>query len=137
MDFVREQLDDSGYQLSKVFEGISGEQWGAKVTDESMSPRETVAHLCECYVAVQAGLEGQEHSWGTYTIPEMSDDALPTFLAESRQKAVNAIVSSSNPKAPSLASAYVTLHDAYHVGQLVTLRLGFGGFDPYSIYNHG
>ena len=137
MDLVRTQLDDVGHQLSKVIEGVAGDQWSARLCPESMSPRETVGHLCECYTAVQTMLDGREHEWGTFALGDVADDALPGLLAESRQQAVNAVVSSSDPKAPGYASDYMVLHDAYHVGQLASLRLHLGGFDPYSIYKHG
>lgn len=129
---IQNQVEESGYQLSKVLEGLAGEQWDAKLNDESMSPREAVAHLADCYAACQTP-EGQEYAWGSFAVPSDADEAVATMMAE-RQKAAAHVLAQPAERAGKLATAYIVLHDAYHVGQVAALRLQLGGWDAYSIY---
>jgi hypothetical protein len=133
---LKYQLDDSGYQLTKVLEGLDGDQWDAKEREGLMSPRDVVAHLTECYIAAGKSMAGQEHEWGTYIPGDDDPEGLLATMNAERAKACDAMVASGDEKAVKAATAYVILHDAYHVGQLAALRLKLSpDWDAYSIYN--
>lgn len=134
--FLKAQLDDVGYQLNAVFAGLTDDQWNEKATPESMSPAETAEHLAECYTAMIASADGKAHSWGTYSIEDKSPVNLFKTMTGLREEAVARATAENDEKLVKAGSAYLSLHDAYHVGQMVTLRLKLGGFEPYSIYNH-
>lgn len=135
-EFLKSQLDDVGYQLNAVFAGLSDNQWSEKATPESMSPAETAEHLAECYTALLATAEGKEHSWGTFSIEDKSPANLMQTMTSLREQAVAKATATNDEKMVKAGSAFMSLHDAYHVGQMVTLRLQLGEFEPYSIYNH-
>jgi len=135
-DFLKAQLDDVGYQLNAVFAGLTDEQWHAKVTPDTMSPAETANHLCDCYSALLANADGGEYEWGSLKIEDQSPANLYKTMMDLRSQAVKRATDATEERLNQLGSSYVSLHDAYHVGQLVTLRLKLGGFEPYSIYNH-
>lgn len=134
-ELLQSQIEDSGFQVRQVLAGLSGEQWDAKVNENAMSPRETVIHLTECYLATGAATRGEQHAWGSYQPTDTSEAAILAAW-ESERAAASALVT-ANPEHVGTGSAYIVGHDYYHVGQLVTLRLTLGGFDPYSIYRHG
>ncbi len=133
-DFLKMQLDDSGHQVDAVFAGLPEDQWDARVVAEAMSPRETAEHLAECYIALQDEAQGRKHDWGSYSAPDKSGEALIANLKAERAKAEELALASDDPGVWAMASSFVALHDAYHVGQMVTLRLTLGDFNPYSIY---
>lgn len=130
---VHNQIEEVGYQLERVIAGIEGDQWDAKLCDDGMSPRETVAHLADCYSAVQVVGNGEEYAWGSYVVPEDPDEAVLDMLRQ-RAAATKCVLGMDPDKMATTATAYIVLHDAYHVGQLAELRLSFGGWEPYSIY---
>jgi hypothetical protein len=135
-DVLKYQLESTGYQVDKVLEGLPEDQWDARLREDCMSPKEAVAHLIECYVAVQKDMAGHQHEWGAY-MP--ADDAPPALMEEmraERRRAWDGLIKSGDEKAIRAATQYIVLHDAYHVGQLATLRLGLDPkWDPYSIYS--
>jgi hypothetical protein len=134
-ELIQYQMDDAGFQLSKVLEGLTEEQMDAKVCGSTMSPRETMAHLCDCYQAVITETAGGKHEWGSLQIADSSSDALTAFLWDMRKRAVEAVMASDDDKWLRGAYGYICAHDCYHVGQLATLRVErTPGWDPYSIY---
>lgn len=132
---LRYQLDDSGLQVTKVLEGLEGDQWDAKDRDDLMSPRDVVGHLTECYIAAGKKANGQEHEWGSY-VPEDDDPkSLLETMQRERAKACDAMVAKGDEDAVKAATGFVILHDAYHVGQLAALRMRITpDWDVYSIY---
>lgn len=129
------QLESSAFQVDKVLEGLPADKWEAKLRDDSMSPREAVAHLTECYVASQKEMRGEEHNWGTFAPQATTPDGLLKEMQDERAKAWEAIVSQPGEKAVKAATQFIVLHDAYHVGQLATLRISLDPeWNAYSIY---
>ena len=127
------QIEEVGYSLDKTLEGISGDQWDAKATDETMTPREIVTHLADCYVATQKSAAGEEPAWGSTVLSDDATEAVKQ-MKEHRAAAVASLEPIPAEKAAHLASSFIILHDAYHVGQLASIRLKNEGWDPYSIY---
>ncbi|MFM9873359.1 MAG: DinB family protein [Fimbriimonadaceae bacterium] len=133
-DFIKTQLEDSGKQLTAVFTGIPVDKWDEKVTEHAFSAKETANHLADCYNAFLTAADGGEHEWGSTIIEDQSPDGLTKAMFDLRTKCADQAGSTDDPKIHHLASEYICLHDAYHVGQMVTLRMKLGDFDPYSIY---
>lgn len=131
-ELLQKQIEETGFQVRQVVAGLSGDQWDAKVNENAMSARETIIHLTECYLAVRATAQGQQHEWGSYQPEDTSESAI--LAAWETERATAAALVTGSPEHLATGSAYVVGHDNYHVGQLVTLRLTLGGFDPYSIY---
>lgn len=131
------QLADCGYQLQQVFSGIDESNADMKFAPQSMTPRETVAHLIECCHAftVQAG--GEKYDWGSFQIENNSWNHLLDTFNSKRAEAV-AAAASDDDRVLKLATSFLTVHEAYHVGQMALAHIHkTEGWDPYSIYNHG
>ncbi len=133
-EFLKTQLSDAGKQINAVFANLSAEQWNERIVPEAMSPTETANHLADCYNAFLTSAAGGKHEWGSTIIEDQSPTGLTTAMANLRNKCVAIATESEDPKVHHMASEYICLHDTYHVGQMVTLRLKLGEFDPYSIY---
>jgi uncharacterized damage-inducible protein DinB len=134
-ELVLSQLADSGFQVNAVLDGITEEQADAKTLDFALSARETLVHLSECCVAFIESCQGINHNWGTYTSSAPTLGDLKTEFDNLRSDVVSRI--SDDEKVLKDASAYVILHEAYHVGQLAQLRLHLNPeWNAYSIYNH-
>ncbi len=133
-ELLKHQFDDAGQQLSKVFEGIDS-SLDFKLTDSSMTPRETVAHLGECYTAIITEAKGDKYSWGSFQPSTTEWPALWNEVQDLRAQAVDAAVEKEGWE--SHASAFGPAHDYYHVGQLAMIRIAKdAGWDPYSIYSN-
>ncbi|MCW5936034.1 MAG: hypothetical protein KIT11_01840 [Fimbriimonadaceae bacterium] len=133
-ELMTDLLEETGYQVEKVFEGLEEAQKDAKAVPSALSPMETLHHLAEAYVAFLAHVEGRKHEWGSLeptgsTLAERLDCWRTT-----RAKAVEAAASDEEHVLMD-AKEYLVLHDTYHVGQMATLRVALGGWDPYSIYH--
>jgi hypothetical protein len=134
-ELLKYQIDDAGFQLNKVFEGVDS-SLDERLTEHAMSPREIAAHLGECYTAVITETSGGKHEWGTYSPSTTEWPALWNEVMELRGRASAAALSSNDWE--KHASAFIPAHDYYHVGQMAMLRLTKDpGWDPYSIYNMG
>lgn len=137
VELTRYQLNDSGFQLEKCLEKLSDEQLDTKAAPQGMTARDMVEHLCEAYQAYVASAEGKEHQWGAFSIDDKSKENLLKTFREERAKAVQTALTHTEEKNLKNAYAYLTAHDAYHVGQLCLVNLATNpGWDPYSIYNH-
>ena len=135
-ELLRHQIDDAGFQLDKVFESIEEASLDFRLTEHAMTPREILAHLCECYVATSVGTEGKEHEWGTYTAPDTTWPALFNNMKELRATAAEAAL--ATPDYETKTSAFMIAHDFYHVGQMCMVRLVRDpSWNAYSIYNMG
>jgi uncharacterized damage-inducible protein DinB len=133
-ELLQLQLSETEKQLRAVFANFPAENWHDHLTPHSMSADETARHLCDCYEALKVNSQGGKFEWGSFSIGEKSQAELVDFLFEHRTAAINIAKDSRHEKADTLIAEYVVLHDCYHVGQLATMRLNFGEFDPYSIY---
>jgi len=134
-ELLRHQIDDAGYQLTKVFEGIEETSLDSRVTEKAMTPREVVAHLAEAYQATIAAAAGKEHQWGSYAPADSSWPAVWNEMMGLRERAAEAILESGKV---TDGNAFIVAHDYYHVGQICSLRLiKDPEWDAYSIYKHG
>ncbi len=130
-------LDDSAYQVAKVFEGLDEAHADVKVSDGAMSPRETLIHLTDCVYAAQSSLAGEsEYAWGSYKPADTAMATLMNTFNDERGKAVEAVkAAGDDEKALKAAAAFIAGHEFYHVGQMASLRLKVTpDWDAYSIY---
>lgn len=135
MDVLRKQMETTGFQLTKVFEGLDESTADHKANEHMMSGRETLAHLIEVCHAAQKHMRGEEHAWGSFQPADTSYDALSAEFAGERAKTVEAILSGAPEAAFHVASDYMVIHEAYHVGQMASNRLSQNnGWNPYSLY---
>ena len=134
-ELLQDQMEDAGFQLSKVLEGMPEEAMDKKVTDGSMSPREQVAHLCEAYEAFKVNASGGKYEWGTYKAPATETAALVREFKAQRDDAVHQALSNPNPESIKHAHEYILGHDYYHVGQMCLARLAVQpDWNAYAIY---
>jgi hypothetical protein len=134
-DLIKDQLEDSGYQLTKVIEGMPEHGFDHKLTDGAMTPREQIAHLAEAYECFSVNAAGGKYEWGTYKAASADTAALTTEFMKQREKAVAAALSDSSDEKIKLANDYILGHDYYHVGQMCLSRLAVEpDWDAYSIY---
>lgn len=135
-ELLNNLIQNAGFQVSQCCAGVTEEQADLKLNDDTMSFRVTIAHLCECYVAVQEAAAGKEHEWGTFTPRSSAFGPLLEEWNELRAQA-KATVVSDDDKLIGLGSDFIVGHDYYHVGQLVSLRRSFDKeWNSYSIYQH-
>ena len=133
-DLIKYQVEASGKQVDRVLDGLAEDKWST-TAGGCMSPSETVVHLTECYVAAQTHLSGGTHEWGSYKAEEEAPAELAAKMRSERTKAWDALLGSDAADVGETATQYLLLHDAYHVGQLATLRMGVDPeWDAYSIY---
>lgn len=137
LELTQYQLEDASFQLEKCLEPMTDAQLDTKASPEGMTPRDIVEHLCEAYEAYVDSVEGREHEWGSFSIEDKSKENLLQTFREMRSRAVQAAMDRSDEKDLKNAYAFLTAHDAYHVGQLCLVNLATNpDWDPYSIYNH-
>ncbi|MCB0825059.1 MAG: DinB family protein [Armatimonadetes bacterium] len=135
-EFVQEQVAIVGKQVQAVFRNMPADKWDEQATPQSMSSRDTLHHLAECCQAFLTSAEGGEHDWGSWSVEDTSSDNLMKVYVDLRDKCIAKVGESEDPGIMKLAGDFLSIHEAYHVGQMVTLRLMIGGdFDPYSIYS--
>lgn len=129
------QIRASADMFDRSIAGLSPAEFDQRVNEHTMSAREMVAHLTECCLAVQEGLAGQAHQWGSYSAGDRTPEELLAELAAERQKAWDQLAAAEGDKPLEMGMDYLALHDAYHVGQMVTLRLTLDpSWNSYSIY---
>ncbi len=134
-DLLKDQLDDAGYQLSKVLEGMPEQAMDKKLTAGSMSPREQVGHLCEAYEAFKVNAGGGKYEWGSYAPSSTATPALIKEFQSQRSKAVDQALANPSPETIKHAHEYIVGHDYYHVGQMCLARLDVQPeWDCYAIY---
>ena len=134
-DLLHEQLDDAGYQLSKVLEDMPEDAMDKKVTRGAMSPREQVAHLCEAYEAFRVNSSGGKYEWGTYKPSAHDVGALVKEFEAKRAQAVSQALSNPSDETVKHAHEFILAHDYYHVGQMCLARIASQpDWDCYAIY---
>lgn len=129
-------LSEAEYQLQQVFAGITATQWDFKPLPSMMSAGETLEHLCECVVAADELAEGKDHDWSVgFTHEFASNEELLAHFFSFRQRVVERLLASDDPKLWAALKSFVLLHECYHVGQLCQVRFGLDSdWNPYSIY---
>lgn len=127
-------MNTAAGQVEGALKDWPADQWDARLNEHTMSAREQVIHLTECCLAFQKSLTGEEHSWGTYAPEDTSVDSILAAWREERAKCAAAIPT-ANDEQLKHAFDYIVLHDAYHVGQLVSLHLTLvPDWNSYAIY---
>jgi hypothetical protein len=122
-------------QLRGAYQGLSPALYDDRLVDGLMSPKEIAGHLYECCIAAQALARGEEHKWGSVPAPEGTGDQVVAAMFQERERAVAACRGITDEERLAHALQFLTLHDAYHVGQIAALRLvRTPDWDAYSIY---
>lgn len=135
-ELIRHLIDDSAYQVGKVFEGIPEDVADMKVNEHCMSARETLTHLCDCVQALFAAMDDTKYAWGSFQPADSSIEGLLKAFREMRATVRERVTAQGeDDKTLKLAADYVVGHEFYHVGQMASFRLTFTpGWDAYSIY---
>jgi uncharacterized damage-inducible protein DinB len=134
-EYIAYEIDNSGFQLDKVLDGLKAEHLDHQLTDKAMTPREILLHLAEAYLAFVTETEGGKHEWGTFQPSDRGWEGVLKQFREQRAKAVAAAMSAQDDTQLKHAHDYIVAHDYYHVGQLALLRVQLDpNWDPYSIY---
>lgn len=128
-------ISDAGNQLEKVVEGLPDDQWTAQVNEQAMSALESFAHMAGCYDMFSSEAQGVKKEWGEYAVEDMTPSGVMKAWKEERARALAALEADPSDDNLKKATMYITLHDAYHVGQLCTLRLTLDPeWNAYAIY---
>ncbi len=135
-ELIEKQLEESGYQFNACLKDLTEENFEAKPVAAMMSLKEIVEHCMEACQAVITGVAGGKHDWGTFQTPALPMTQLIEHFNILRGQAVSAGLSKFDDGAHWL-SDYLVLHETYHVGQMVAIRLTLDeSWNFYSIYRH-
>ena len=133
---VLKSIDAMTNQLEKALSGLSDAEGDKKINDKLMSASETMAHLAECCVAFCTSANGGSHDWGTYDSGQTTLTGNMAKWKEERANAIAILQGSDKPEDLDHAMDFMTIHDAYHVGQICALRLTLDPkWDAYVIYS--
>ncbi|HET6644713.1 MAG TPA: hypothetical protein VFG65_04360 [Fimbriimonadales bacterium] len=136
-ELIAYQCRDIGRQIEKATEGLDDSGWEYS-SGTARSPRQTLAHLCECYHALKVVAGGDEYEWGTLSYEDLLLDEVKGKFAIMRSEAVSIATQASDDAMLEKASSFIVAHDAYHLGQLCRTRMEFDpNWNPYSIYEEG
>ena len=128
------QIDDAGYQLDQVLSGFPEAAMDHKAEGLTMTPRESISHLCEAYLALDKTIKGEKHEWGTYQPVDTSTASLLSEMKSLRDSAVAGSLTDDDDKLKE-GHAFIVAHDYYHVGQMCLARLAVEPeWNCYSIY---
>lgn len=138
LELLSHQFEDAGHQVSQAIAGLDDPGMDHRPTPGGLTPRETLRHLAEAYVAFAKSCRGEKHEWGTYEVQDTSTEALVAHWRRTREDAVRLALEQSEPANLLNACAYIVAHDYYHVGQLVQTRLAYDpSWNSYAIYRFG
>ena len=133
-EFMVAQLADTHLQVTAVYEGLANADWDKKSNPAAMSARETLGHLNECCHAFLSE-DPHKYAWGSYKMGDKPNEDLMAEFNQLRSKCVDKLSDSNDDEVVKGAGTYLALHEAYHVGQLATLRLSLDPeWNAYSIY---
>lgn len=133
-ELVIAQLADTHLQVTMVYEGLPESGWTQCSNPQAFTPRQTLAHLTECCQAMLSD-DPNKYEWGSFDDSGFNNDELMAKFNELRSKCVEKASNSTDDQVLSNAVNFLALHEAYHVGQLVTLRLSLDpDWNSYSIY---
>lgn len=127
-------FDKTLRQFLAAVEGFPAAAAEAKLTEQGMTAREMALHMAECRAAIVAGVEGRDHEWGSFQPAEgeTAEAGLKRLHDEAKAAAAAAVDAEAAAK---MVMDFGTMHDAYHVGQIVLLRLQHEPeWDSYAIY---
>lgn len=134
--YLLNAIEAAQKQLLKSFEGLPESLANHRLTDEAMTPLETLEHICHVYAAFGTVVIGGTWDWsGGWSTDLKTVPELLSKVQEMHQKALVDLESNAGDHAYEMALDYIILHHGYHVGQICLLRLSCEpGWDPYSIY---
>lgn len=121
---LQRQAERTQRHLELVLSGIELDFADYRLHDRSLSVKEQVIHLCECYQALLTTINAQTHEWGGYVPPTIEWPAIKDHMFVLREQAYRAILEDPEDRLQGFLSNIVG-HDSYHIGQLVALRLMF------------
>jgi uncharacterized damage-inducible protein DinB len=134
LELLKYEIDEAGAQIERSMDGLEEKDADYRVADHAMSFRELVIHLCDVYKAIPTQLAGTEYDWGSFIPPSSEWPALLSTMRSMRVEAVNEVLADDEAKLKA-GAGFLVGHDNYHVGQVVTTRLGLQPeWNSYSIY---
>ncbi len=122
-ELLQSSFASSLQQVNAIYAGLPDSSWDTKLVPTAMSPRETLLHLSECCVALQKIAAGEVHEWGSYKASDNSAAGLMSQFQSERAKAVEAANTFTEKDKLEEGMGFLSLHEAYHVGQLAQLRI--------------
>lgn len=129
------QIEDAGYQVVQAITGLDDAGLDYRPTPTGFTPRETLIHLAEAYVALAKTLSGEKHEWGSYEMPDTSAPKILETWLQTREETIRIAMSKTEASDITHIHNYLIAHDYYHVGQLVQARLAYDpSWDSYAIY---
>ncbi len=133
-ELLKKQVEESGFMLTQVFEGVTEETADAKNAN-LMTPRETALHLCECYLMLETRVRGEEYKWGTFAPSGTTWSEIQSELFQIRGRAAEAALTKGDDQSLWRLNGIIVGHDQYHVGQMCAIRLASDpDWNAYSIY---
>jgi len=134
---AKKVLDHVGFQVKTVFTGLEEAQWSHRIHPESMTPFEMITHLTECCRAAAYRISRDEEfpDWGKTQMSGSTPDEWMEEFHATRSQAISAGLEKADEKSLDTLMDLLALHEAYHVGQMCTLRLDLDPkWNPLSIY---
>lgn len=134
---AKKVLDTSGFQVSQVFAGLKDEDWQRRLLPDTMSPQEVILHLTECCKAAlhRVTQESDFDGWGKTVMSGSTPEKWIEEFNACRAQAISAGLEEDSERNQEILMDLLSLHEAYHVGQLCTLRLQIDpSWNYYSIY---
>ena len=136
-ELIQAQIDMLTTQVEACYAGLAPEDFERDIVPQMMKPARVLDHLAECVHAFLAKKDGAEYDqWGVTGLTGTLEERMAAYR-ELRELAKAGIAGREDEQALIAASDFLTAHDAYHVGQLVTMRLTLDPeWNAYSIYGH-
>ncbi len=136
-ELMQAQIDMLTAQVEACYAGLGKNDFDREILPQMMRPSRMLDHLAECVHAFLAKKDGADYDqWGVTGLTGTLEERMATYR-ELREQAKAGIAGREDEKALIAASDFLTAHDAYHVGQLVTMRLTIDPeWNAYSIYGH-
>lgn len=132
---IRSLTQTTRSQVQAALAGLTEAQADSVSNPQAMSAKTTLLHLAECARAALTMKNGGEHEWGTGETTAASLAEANALYRRDRDALDQALSGEIDEKTLSVIGDFIVLHEAYHVGQLCTLRLSLDpAWDAYSIY---
>lgn len=121
-------------QIRAVAGGFPEAEAEKRLPGMSMSPLETLEHLCDCCCAYLTEDKSQ-YAWGSYRLSERNMGSALAELESQRARARQEMEATNREEQLAHSFDYLMAHDAYHVGQLAACRMACDPtWDSMSLY---
>lgn len=150
LDLILRQAHTVGVQVERAASGLTEEQADFRLGEGLMSVRQTLIHLADNCLALNAELDRRPYEFGAWQPSDVGFPALVQEWKDLRKSVLEKVadcfreIDLEAPMKVSFAtwpgwkvlSEWIVMHDAYHLGQICALRLAQDPqWDMYSIYD--